>query len=138
MCISGPCGVTATTLDSESSDRGSNPREAFQNDIIETVVPRGLEPRTLRLLAVRSNQLSYETVGGVVRQNYLCIEGTTVAWCGERASSEKSKRVQGAPDAAGADQMPRTDAESVRLESGSFPVGAQRLVDAPGIGQEMD
>ena len=27
----------------------------------ETMVPRGLEPRTLRLLAVRSNQLSYET-----------------------------------------------------------------------------
>ena len=26
------------------------------------MVPRGLEPRTLRLLAVRSNQLSYETV----------------------------------------------------------------------------
>ena len=25
------------------------------------MVPRGLEPRTLRLLAVRSNQLSYET-----------------------------------------------------------------------------
>ena len=25
------------------------------------LVPRGLEPRTLRLLAVRSNQLSYET-----------------------------------------------------------------------------
>ena len=25
------------------------------------VVPRGLEPRTLRLLSVRSNQLSYET-----------------------------------------------------------------------------
>lgn len=28
---------------------------------MEKVVPRGLEPRTLRLLAVRSNQLSYET-----------------------------------------------------------------------------
>lgn len=28
---------------------------------IVIVVPRGLEPRTLRLLAVRSNQLSYET-----------------------------------------------------------------------------
>ena len=28
------------------------------------MVPRGLEPRTLRLLAVRSNQLSYETVNG--------------------------------------------------------------------------
>ena len=27
------------------------------------MVPRGLEPRTLRLLAVRSNQLSYETTG---------------------------------------------------------------------------
>ena len=27
------------------------------------MVPRGLEPRTLRLLAVRSNQLSYETPG---------------------------------------------------------------------------
>ncbi len=25
------------------------------------MVPRGLEPRTLRLLAVRSNQLNYET-----------------------------------------------------------------------------
>ena len=32
------------------------------------MVPRGLEPRTLRLLAVRSNQLSYETcdIGGQV------------------------------------------------------------------------
>ena len=27
----------------------------------EIMVPRGIEPRTLRLLAVRSNQLSYET-----------------------------------------------------------------------------
>ena len=30
------------------------------------MVPRGLEPRTLRLLAVRSNQLSYETVDGTI------------------------------------------------------------------------
>ena len=28
----------------------------------KSMVPRGLEPRTLRLLAVRSNQLSYETL----------------------------------------------------------------------------
>ena len=27
-CVSGPRGVTVSTLDSESSDRGSNPREA--------------------------------------------------------------------------------------------------------------
>ena len=31
------------------------------------MVPRGLEPRTLRLLAVRSNQLSYETVAAEVK-----------------------------------------------------------------------
>jgi hypothetical protein len=30
---------------------------------VYNMVPRGLEPRTLRLLAVRSNQLSYETNG---------------------------------------------------------------------------
>ena len=29
---------------------------------LKPLVPRGLEPRTLRLLAVRSNQLSYETL----------------------------------------------------------------------------
>ena len=31
------------------------------------VVPRGLEPRTLRLLAVRSNQLSYETLALILQ-----------------------------------------------------------------------
>ena len=31
------------------------------------VVPRGLEPRTLRLLALRSNQLSYETIEANLR-----------------------------------------------------------------------
>ena len=30
------------------------------------MVPRGLEPRTLRLLAVRSNRLSYETLVSLV------------------------------------------------------------------------
>ena len=33
---------------------------------MKCVVPRGLEPRTLRLLAVRSNQLSYETIAIMV------------------------------------------------------------------------
>ena len=34
---------------------------ASPNGFVQKMVPRGLEPRTLRLLAVRSNQLSYET-----------------------------------------------------------------------------
>ena len=29
LVVKGPRGVTVSTLDSESSDRGSNPREAF-------------------------------------------------------------------------------------------------------------
>ena len=39
-------------------------RSCLGND--EKVVPRGLEPRTLRLLAGRSNQLSYETSGAML------------------------------------------------------------------------
>ena len=34
---------------------------------VHKMVPRGLEPRTLRLLAVRSDQLSYETSGFQVK-----------------------------------------------------------------------
>ena len=48
------------------------------------MVPRGLEPRTLRLLAVRSNQLSYETFalvaafpGGLL----LCFESVARSAC---------------------------------------------------------
>ena len=36
----------------------------------EIMVPCGLEPRTLRLLAVRSNQLSYE----ILRKNNLALD----------------------------------------------------------------
>ena len=36
-------------------------KAALARAVAHNVVPRGLEPRTLRLLAVRSNQLSYET-----------------------------------------------------------------------------
>ena len=32
MTVTRPRGVTASTLDSESSDRGSNPREAFYRE----------------------------------------------------------------------------------------------------------
>ena len=40
----------------------SNMTQGLQFKLLkDKVVPRGLEPRTLRLLAVRSNQLSYET-----------------------------------------------------------------------------
>jgi hypothetical protein len=41
------------------------------------VVPRGLESRTLRLLAVRSNQLSYETIGCWAMKNWFGVHGKT-------------------------------------------------------------
>ena len=37
------------------------------------LVPRGLEPRTLRLLAIRSNQLSYETIDFSKPLQYNCV-----------------------------------------------------------------
>ena len=40
---------------------------------LQRMVPRGLEPRTLRLLALRSNQLSYETADH--RHMYYCHTG---------------------------------------------------------------
>ena len=38
-----------------------------------SVVPRGLEQRTLRLLAVRSNQLSYESACHAFRLAFVCM-----------------------------------------------------------------
>ena len=58
------------------------------------VVPRGLEPRTLRLLAVRSNQLSYETSGSVLRRlhpNKCPSEQTKKAFCQLRAAVRPSE-----------------------------------------------
>ena len=40
---------------------GSTPHSIILPRLGDPMVPRGLEPRTLRLLAVRSNQRSYET-----------------------------------------------------------------------------
>ena len=48
------------------------------------MVPRGLEPRTLRLLAVRSNQLSYETfalVAAFPDGLLLCFESVALSAC---------------------------------------------------------
>ena len=48
------------------------------------MVPRGLEPRTLRLLAVRSNQLSYETfalVAAFPDGLLLCFESVARSAC---------------------------------------------------------
>ena len=44
----------------ERSDQHVTSASQLRNCLLH-LVPRGLEPRTLRLLAVRSNQLSYET-----------------------------------------------------------------------------
>ena len=43
------------------------------------MVPRGLEPRTLRLLAVRSNQLSYETSRVMLLCRSYCSEARVPA-----------------------------------------------------------
>ena len=51
------------------------------------VVPRGLEPRTLRLLAVRSNQLSYETIDG-----YAVTDSSTCEF--QCSTCEKGRNVQ--------------------------------------------
>ena len=54
------------------------------------MVPCGLEPRTLRLLAVRSNQLSYETSWCFLRDGLIKKE--TMAWMqkGQRPRSRMS------------------------------------------------
>ena len=61
------------------------------------MVPRGFEPRTLRLLAIRSNQLSYETLDVITGWRFHCSEcktewmsnmtGTNVS-CGVRAHAQ--------------------------------------------------
>ena len=45
------------------------------------MVPRGLEPRTLRLLAVRSNQLSYETLLARMSQHVACQQKRILRCC---------------------------------------------------------
>jgi hypothetical protein len=56
------------------------------------VVPRGLEPRTLRLLAVRSNQLSYET-------NWQCLSDKISQISAPRY--KQGAKIQVAPTMAG-------------------------------------
>jgi hypothetical protein len=54
------------------------------------MVPRGLEPRTLRLLAVRSNQLSYETLGMLPQRHCLAAAATAVS----HASIMRQERIE--------------------------------------------
>ena len=72
------CSVDAHGVRAQvkKDEHGSRLTSANQHHIViatalasfhSIVVPRGLEPRTLRLLTVRSNQLSYETSGNAVR-----------------------------------------------------------------------
>ena len=46
---------------------------------VPNMVPRGLEPRTLRLLAVRSNQLSYRT-SEHFPQEHLSPRAFKISW----------------------------------------------------------
>ena len=50
----GPRGVTVSTLDSESSDRGSNPREVFYGLFANTLVCRRA---SLERIATLQNEL---------------------------------------------------------------------------------
>ncbi len=61
---SSPAGVIFLALANTKAIRKAARISAvvlFRHLLNSNMVPRGLEPRTLRLLAVRSNQLSYET-----------------------------------------------------------------------------
>ena len=55
------------------------------------MVPRRLEPRTLRLLAVRSNQLSYETSVTLQRNSIYNL----FAWQIEEADRESPRHTPG-------------------------------------------
>ena len=57
-----------------------------------SMVPRGLEPRTLRLLAVRSNQLSYETTGAHSHALYLAKLANVYLPLGHVSRNENCKR----------------------------------------------
>ena len=102
-------GVTVSTLDPESSDRRSNPREVSLShpgpSMVreQRMVPRGLEPGTLRLLAVRSSQLSYEAderTGDVGHCTGSARKGCTmkkVASCCFSLPEDDPKNVKGLP-----------------------------------------
>ena len=57
-----PCcsGTELVQIKQQGASAASSSAHALRH--IKHMVPRGLEPQTLRLLAVRSNQLSYETI----------------------------------------------------------------------------
>ena len=57
--------------DRDAKDRDARNRDAKSRDAKDNMVPRGLDPRTLRLLAVRSSQLSYETTDELL--NFLNV-----------------------------------------------------------------
>ena len=66
----------------------------------QKVVPRGLEPRTLRLLAVRSNQLSYETrccpvTGKLTELGSLCFRCCLEAGQAVEVSGKRSEHQRG-------------------------------------------
>ena len=56
---------------------------------LTALVPRGLEPRTLRLLAVRSNQLSYETSWCFVRDGQLSEKSCALGAAGLEHATER-------------------------------------------------
>ena len=72
LCVCMQVGIFAYR---DAKDRDAKDRDARNRDAKDNMVPRGLEPRPLRLLAVRSSQLSYETTDESLHfLNLLTIE----------------------------------------------------------------
>ncbi len=58
------------------------------------MLPRGLEPRTFRLLAERSNQLSYESCASIAQYAGLAGMGDMIATCTSPQSRNRHVGIQ--------------------------------------------
>ena len=76
LVVCGVVGVGQQRVVGKQRGYVDNSWDVVEKPSKSKVVPRGLEPRTLRLLAVRSNQLSYETDAPSDSANFP-LEGRT-------------------------------------------------------------
>ena len=99
------------------------------------MVPRGLEPRTLRLLAVRSNQLSYETLRSQPLNNVRSVCGGKI-WVdsgnGRQAGAENSREPKRAKNENPGGKKRKAANAGRGVRAGAVPVlGADVAACAP-------